>query len=420
MKGAALAKDAAMYNEAGKAFMAADMKKESVEAYRQAVLLAPDNLDYQSGLGKALNAAGDGYAARELYDELIKKYPQKEGLKSLQAEAEVAVGDRLLQTRRYVAARQAFEKAKQLSGGSATQGLGKSITERIEKAERLNHVYIEAPFQLGKQGDNDFYDFQQVIGIPLHDTDLTFQIWHDYREASANGRGTVGFSNFYGGLVYKPSEYDEVFARGGSNGIFRVGLNHQDDKITAGLAVRRDIVSYTPDALRQKLDYTGVDGNLAYQFSDLFSLGGAFTSYSYGDNISELTYNIGPRFTPINRPNDFVWGFGYNHGGIANTRDANPLLRFGPTNFQVDSFGTDIEHWISQDFRYRLGYYYSTTNVGVSGNTYLVGVDAQLSEGSYLWLNFEYGNFLAGRVVPGVFSANANNYILNGGLHITF
>ncbi len=154
--------------------------------------------------------------------------------------------------------------------------------------------------------------------------------------------------------------------------------------------------------------------------TDFFSLGGAFSAYRYGDDISEYTYNVGPRFTPVNKPNDFIWGIGYNHGGVFNKRDANPLVRFGPTNFQIDSIGTDIEHWVNQDFRYRLGYYYSRSNVGVNGSTFLAGLDYHVGEGSYLWLNYEYGNFLAGRVAPGLFSSNVNNYILNGGVHVTF
>jgi tetratricopeptide (TPR) repeat protein len=421
LKGAAVSNSAKMYFDAGEAYFSADYKNEAVSAYRQAVALEPKNLEYQNALGKGLNAAGDPYAARELYASLVEQFPQAAGLKDRQAETELAVGDRLLQTRRYVAARKSYERAKDLMGkSSSTQGLGVSVQERIEKAQRLNHVSIDTPFQVGKQGDNSFYDFQQVINFPLGDTDLAVQLWHDYREASSSTRGTVGFDNFYGGIDWKPTEYDAVYALGGSNGIFRVGVNHQDDIITGGLEVKRDIVSYTPDGIRQRMDYIGVNGNLAYQISDLFSLGGSFASYSYGDNISEFTYNIGPRFTPINRPNDFVWGIGYNHGGISNTRDADQNVRFGPTNFQVDSFGTDIEHWVSDSFRYRLGYYYSTTNVGVSGNTFLVGLDAQLNEASYLFLNYEYGNFLAGRVAPGLFSANASNYILNGGLHFTF
>ena len=58
--------------------------------------------------------------------------------------------------------------------------------------------------------------------------------------------------------------------------------------------------------------------------------------------------------------------------------------------------------------------------MGSNGSTYIAGFDAQLAEGSYAWLNFEYGNFLAGRLAQGLFSTAANNYMLQGGLRINF
>jgi len=421
MRGARLSQDAKMYFDAGEAYLAADMKPQAVDAYRQAVATEPTNLEYQNALGKGLNASGDSEAARAHYENLVKQFPQATGLRDRQAETELAVGDRMLAARRFVAARKAFERARDLSGNASSEtGLGASIQERIAKAERLNHIYIDNPVQFGQQGDNDFIDTQTVLGIPLHDEDVTLQVINDFRAARAPGQGSSNISSVQLGVEYKLDEDTSLFARGGGFGIFRVGVQHQSDTITAGASVRRDIVSYTPQALRQRLDFVGADGNLAYQLNDWFSLGGAFSTYSYGDNISEYTYNIGPRFTPINRPNDFIWGIGYNHGGVFNTREANPLLRFGPTNFQIDSIGTDIEHWLSEDFRYRLGYYRSTSNVGVNGNTFLAGLDYQLGEGSYLWFNYEYGNFLGGRIAPGLFSGNASNYIVNGGVHVTF
>jgi len=421
IKGARLSQDPKMYFDAGEAYLAADMKAQAVDAYRQAATLAPNNLEYQNALGKGLNAIGDSEAARAHYAKVAQQFPQAAGLKDRQAETEIALGDRMLTARRYVAARKAFENAQSLLGNSSSDtGLGASLQERIAKARRLNNIYLDNPIQFGQQGDNDFIDTQTVIGIPLQDEDVAFQIINDYRGARAPGRGACNIDSVQLGVDYKVSEDTSVFARGGGFGIFRVGVLHQSENLTAGAAVRRDIVSYTPDALRQRLDYVGGDGYLAYQLNDWLSLGGAFSTYHYGDGINEYTYNLGPRFTPINRPNDFIWGIGYNHGGVFNTRDANPLLRFGPTNFQIDSVGTDIEHWVNQDFRYRLGYYHSFSNVGSNGDTFLAGFDYQIGEGSYLWLNYEYGNFLGGRISPGLFSSAASNYIVNGGLHVTF
>lgn len=422
IKGAKLSNNAKMYYDAGEAYLASDMKSQAIEAYRQAAALEPNNLEYQNAVGKGLNAAGESEAAREHYKKVAAQFPQAQGLKDRQAETELAVGDRMLTNRRFVAARKSFESARDLLGNtSSNSGLGASINERIAKAQRLNHVYLDNPVQGGSQGGNDFIEAQTVIGIPLQDEDLSFQLINDLRSARAPGQGAATIDSIQAGMEYKISEYTDIFARAGTFGIFRVGVNHQDDRLNANFAVRRDIVSYTPEALRQRLDYIGADGSLAYQINDWFSLGGSFAAYRYGDKISEFAYNLGPRFTPVNRPNDFIWGIGYNHGGVFNTQEANPVVRFGPTNFQIDSFGTDIEHWVNQDFRYRLGYYYSHSNTGINGNTFLAGFDYQVGEGSYIWLNYEYGNFLGGRIAPGIFSnTSTGNYILNGGVHVTF
>ncbi|MBX3172332.1 MAG: tetratricopeptide repeat protein [Candidatus Eremiobacteraeota bacterium] len=420
VRGARLNNDARMYYDAGEAYLAADLKPQAVDAYGRAAEIEPTNLEYQNAYGKGLNAIGDSEAARAHYDKVAQQFPQAQGLKDRQAETELAVGDRMLTARRFVAARQAYEKAKALNGGAADTGLGASIDERIAKAERLNHVYLENPIYFGKQGTNHFVENLTYIGIPLHDEDVSFQIINDYRFARAPGQGQSDFASQQLGVDWKASEFTNVYARAGTFGIFQAGVNHQDDRFTGGVQLRRDIVTYTPQGIRDRLSYIGGNVNAAYQFNDWFSLGGAFSAYHYSDDIFEYTYNIGPRLTPINKPNDFIWGIGYNHGGVFNQRDANDLQRFGPTNFQIDSFGTDIEHWISRDFRYRLGYYRSLSNVGVNGNTFLGGFDWQINEGSYAWLNGEYGNFFGGRVQPGLFSTTNSNWLIHGGVHVTF
>jgi len=422
VKAAGPTRDARLYFQAGEAYLAAERTSEALGAYRQAVALEPANLEYQAALGKGLNTAGDPYAARDLFASLVQKHPDSPGLKDRQAEAELAVGDRLLERRRYVAAREAYESAQALLGGPSTTGLGASITERIAKARRLNHVYFEAPVENGQQGDNNYTWVNTVVGVPLDSTDLTFSVWGDNRWVGADNQPlpTQHLFSVLGGLDYKLDEAANVYAYAGSNQLFRVGGFYQTDTTTAGLRVRRDIVSYTPLGLATRLHWTGVEGNLSQQINDWVGIGGNFAFNNYEDGIPETLYNIGPFFTPVNRPNDFVWGLGFNHGGLFNEREANPLLRFGPTNYQINSYGTNIEHWLSDAFRYHLGYYYTTSNVGSNGNTYIAGFDAQLGEGSYAWLNFEYGNFLAGRLAQGLFSTAANNYILQGGVRINF
>jgi len=413
---AALTKDPATHYQAGETYLSIGKAPEAVDSYRQAVALLPGSLEYQAGLGRGL-AMEDPYQARDHYQELLKLNPSAAGIKDRLAEAEIAIGDRLLERRRYVAARDAYQRAQELIGTPNAD-----LAERIAKAERLNHVYFENLDWVGQQGDNNFFWMNNVVGVPLQSTDLTFQAIADNRWVSARNQPlpTQSLTSVLAGLDYKVDEFTNVYAMGGTNSIFRVGGFYQDDLTTAGLRFRRDIVSYTPLALTQRLHWNGVDMLFGRQVTDWFGIGGDLAFNSYDDGISERIYNISPYFTPIYDPQNFVWSILYNHGGIFNDRDANPLLRFGPTNFQIDSYGTQIEHWLSQSFRYRLGYFRSFSNTGVSGDTYVAGLDAQLNEGSYLWLNAEFGNFLGGRIAPGVFSNAANNYLIQGGFRVTF
>ncbi len=413
---ATLTKEPAVFYKAGDAYMGVGRTPEAIDAYRQAVQLMPGSIEYQEGLGRGL-AVQDPYSARDHYETLLKEHPDAAGIKGRLAETEVAIGDRLFERRRYVAARESYERAQALLPTPDP-----AIAERIAKAERLNHVYFENFDTVGQQGTNNFFWMNNVVGVPLQSTDLTFQAILDNRWASATGQPlpTQSLTSVLAGLDYKLDEYTNIYAQGGTNSIFRVGGFYQDDWTTAGLRFRRDIVSYTPLALNERLHWNGVDMLLNRQITDWFGMGGDLAFNNYEDGIPETVYNISPFFTPIFLPQQFVWSILYNHGGVFNSREANPLLRFGPTNFQVDSFGTQIEHWLSKDFRYNLGYFYSTSNQGINGNTFVGGLDAQLGEGSYLWLNMEYGNFLGGRIAPGVFSNTANNYLLQGGFRVTF
>ncbi|MDW7979502.1 MAG: tetratricopeptide repeat protein, partial [Verrucomicrobiales bacterium] len=54
-------------------------------AYRQALLLEPDNLDFQLGLVKSLVAQADYDSALALLDELLRKHPERDALWSVQA-----------------------------------------------------------------------------------------------------------------------------------------------------------------------------------------------------------------------------------------------------------------------------------------------------------------------------------------------
>lgn len=409
-------KDANLHFQAGETYLSQGMAPEAIDSYRAAVALMPGSIEFQAGLGRGL-AMDDAYAARDHYEAMLKSHPDAQGVKDRLAEVEIAIGDRLLERRRYVAARDAYLRAKELLGAANPE-----LAERIDKARRLNHVFLENNTTGGQQGTNNFIWTNTVIGVPLDTADVSIQAISDNRWASGTGQPlpTQNLNSVLAGMDYKVDEFTNVYAYGGSNSIYRVGAFYQDDLTAAGLRYRRDIVSYTPAGLNQRFHWNGVDMLLNRQINEWFGIGSDLAFNNYADGIPETVYNISPYFTPIYNPQDFVWSILFNHGGVFNTREADPLIRFGPTNFQVNSYGTQIEHWISRDFRYHLGYFYSTSNTLVNGNTFVGGLDAQLGEGSYLWVNAEYGNFLGGRIAPGVFSNASNNYLLQGGFRVTF
>lgn len=69
----------------GFSYLSLERHLSAESAYRNALLYAPDNLDWKLGLVKSQIATGNHKPAAELLDELIAKYPEKESLWTLQA-----------------------------------------------------------------------------------------------------------------------------------------------------------------------------------------------------------------------------------------------------------------------------------------------------------------------------------------------
>lgn len=417
---AASSQEARDYYLAGEAWLTLGEPKRALVNYELAAKKDPANLDYQNGLGKAMVASNRAASAVELYQDLVTKNPEAPGLKDRLGEAQIAQGDKLMLKQRYAGARQSYLAAKDLVG---TQPAGSKLDERIDRAERLNHVRLNNTIDTGRFASNYYTWMQNIVNMPMQDQDLTLQVLHDYRNASSPGFADAQVSSVALGARYMPDENYDIFAQVGTNQYYNAGVNYSDDTFAAGARVRRELWFLTSRALGERYRGTVVDTYADWQALPWLSIHGDIGVWNFDDGLRGLVYNVGPFVLPVNRPGEVVWGIGYTHGGVQYNRDGDPTRIFAPTNLQVDSFGTELQHWLGKDFKYTLGYFYSILNdnaaFGPNGHTFLVGVDAQLAEGSFLRARYEYGNFVLGRLNPG-FLQGTNNYRYTGELQFTF
>lgn len=465
------------YFQAGRALLQAaaqddsDTRDHAVQMLQAARAKDASKLEYSTELVDALMAYNRTYDAEQQLRQLIQENPQAQGLKDKLAEVQLAIGDRLLQRERFGGAIEKYKEAKETlgssSGPAATPapssgntttdlpsapvvpvgntvgpsvsvslgsplgyrlpppspgGLGQTLTDRVAKAERLNGVQLNVVPLFTRQNPSDILWIQSNLTVPVGTSDLQVQLINDYRNVSSfqlPGSPSANINSVGAGLSYKVDEWWDVYGAAGTFGLYRVGANYRDERLRFGGRVSGDLVFQTAPGLQQRLFGDSIDAYADYQISDWISLGGNLMRTSYTDGINEFLYNIGPSVLPVNNPGDFVWALSYAHGGLFNGRDANPNLRFGPTNFQTDSIGTEINKWVNEDFKFNLGYFYTFTNAGLSGSTIQGGLDAQLDEGSFIRLQADYGNFVAGRLTRGFVTSNSN-YSIFGQLRVTF
>ena len=77
--------DGKVFGLLGYAYLSQGRNVSAEAAYRQALVFEPENLDFKLGLVKSSIATGNYDYALSLLDELIKQYPERDGLWTLQA-----------------------------------------------------------------------------------------------------------------------------------------------------------------------------------------------------------------------------------------------------------------------------------------------------------------------------------------------
>ncbi len=417
----AKASDPKPYWEAGRAYYDVGDVKAAIRVLEKAAKLDPKNLEIQAMLADLYTQAGDYDASEELLTRLQAENPQALGLKDKMTDLYVARGDHALSREGYMAARDWYLKAKEMapSGGS----LATSLDERIKKAEDLRGPYFDNFYEYTSFAGNFGNRVINRLSIPVSDSDLYVQGWHDYRSVSTNNPGVGTAERTFGklGLEYRAVDMDAIFTGWyGTEGLFRVGGRYDGPNVQGGFWLVRDMNYDTPFALANGLKYFGQEGFLDGQINEWIGIGGNFLNANYIDNSHQFIYNIGPYFTVMRQEDVYDWVVSYTHGGNANSPAQNILDRFGPADFQADSIGTRFTHTPTDRWRYYLGFYQSFFNDTTSGQTYQVGTDVKFTETSFFRVDYEYGAAPFGRIPLTGGIVNNNNQSLRTQLHIQF
>jgi len=130
--------DSKAYGLLGFSYMNADLYVSAEAAYRQAMLLEPENADYKLGIVKCMVAQQNYTAALALLEELLRQHPDREQLWTLQANV-------LLQTERSAEAAVNFEILRRMDKASPESlALLGDIYMTREATELALQAYLEA------------------------------------------------------------------------------------------------------------------------------------------------------------------------------------------------------------------------------------------------------------------------------------
>lgn len=419
--GQARGNDPKPYSDAAKLYLDTSHAQDAIRVLEKAAALDPKNLELQARLADAYTQDEQYDRSETLLTQLQQDNPQALGLKDKLIDVYVGRGDHALNREGYMAAADWYRKAKTLAPeGSST---AQSLQERIDKAEGLREPYFDNFYEYGSYSGNFSNRVVNRLSIPVTESDLYVQLWHDYRSVSTSFPGIGTAEQTYGklGLEYRDADNDAIYTGWyGTSGLFRVGGRYDGPRVQGGLYIVRDVNYDTPFALGNELKYVGEEAFIDGQPTDWFGIGGNILNADYIDGSNQLIYNIGPYFTILRDENNYDWNVSYSHGGNLNSPPQNFLDRFGPADFEGDSIGTRWTQTPTDRWRYYLGYYHSFFNDGTQGDTYQVGTDYRFTDNSFFRIDYEYGAAPYGRLPLTGGLTNTNNQALRTQLHIQF
>lgn len=410
------------YSDAAKLYLDASRPRDAIRTLQKAAALDPKNLEIQARLADAYTQSDDYDRAEALLTQLQKDNPEAMGIRDKLVDVYVGRGDHALQREGYMAAADWYRQAQALVPPESSTY--KSLQERIDKAEGTRDVYFDNFYEYLNQNQNFSNRVVNRLSIPITQSDLYVQLWHDYRTVSTSNPGIGAAEQTYGklGLEYRDANNDAIYTGWyGTSGLFRIGGRYDGPDVQGGFYLLRDVNYDTPFALGNELKYFGQEGFLGVQLTDWFGIGGDFLHASYDYNYGDqFIYNIGPYFSILRDEDYYDWQVSYSHGANFNNPAQDPLVRFGPADFQGDTIGTRFTQRPTDRWRYYLGFYQSFFNDGTNGQTYQVGTDYRFTENSFFRVDYEYGAAPFGRIpITGGF-VNNNNQALRTQLHIQF
>jgi tetratricopeptide (TPR) repeat protein len=150
--------DGNTYGTLGFCYVSEERHLAAVTAYQQAILFAPDNLEWKLGLVKSQIATGNYRPALELLDEMIAKNPTRESLWALQAgvflqteqPAKAAVNFEVLRKFGKATAKDLMllgdiymtQEAKELALGAYLEGVEKEGGQNLARALRAADILV--------------------------------------------------------------------------------------------------------------------------------------------------------------------------------------------------------------------------------------------------------------------------------------
>jgi tetratricopeptide (TPR) repeat protein len=455
--------DAEYWNSVANAYSVAGKPFDAEEAALKALELEPGNDKYRNSLARIYADQGKTDKAEEIFAELSEKSPEDQGLKDELAQLYAQQGDAYLQRGRANTALEYYDKAEatgaadddpDATGASGTyEGtvnttsqifrtsanapglgvgsyrlgatsfttLGDTLEERRDSAELLLRPQYLFNANFGNQDINSYTQLENVVRVPIRGTELDLRVKYGWRDVSDGGvTGSASRDFIFAGANYNWNKDWSTQAYVGSEGLYDVTTVYEGDIVRGGLVVERDIWSYTPIALGNKLFYNrqGLFGGVS--IGERFAIDGAVDLYQFNDGVDQTIYSIGPSYQVIIEPGVQELQVGYIYSSQSNSRFVNPLVRFAPRDLTANSIGLDYNRVLTDWWRMRAGYYYTWANDGTSNPTWNVGTDFRLWKGAWLGLGYERGAFANGVINPNLQSFDQKNDNLNVNFGVSF
>ncbi len=432
--------DAKFWEELGRLYSSERRYDDAINAAEKALEMEP-NKKHKVALALAHIDQRNLDKAETIFDELQAENPDDPGVKGHLAKLYSAQGDRWLENERGYTAGKFYRKAKELTEGSDVpepealppswnnqrnfynnlrqNSIGGSLDERIRLANVLMRPSVDSNNDFGRQATNDYFQSINTVRAPIGGTELDLRLRYAHYDVSSEV-GDADADFLYAGFRYNIDRNWSVEAYGAPLGLYDVEFVTQADNFAGGIRRSRRMWTQTPLAIDRNLKYDSTGLFADWAISDRWSIAGDIDFQSFDDGVDQTIYNIGPTYLLLNDPGRRRWGISYVYSGQTNTRLVNPNLRFAPRALNANTIGTEWLDVVNDVFRYRLGYFHSFINDGTEADSWLIGTDFKLGDGSFLGLEYNQGSLTQGGIPGNIQTVDNDNYNVRADLRVTF